>query len=168
MKNYLLYIPIAIVMLLSVCFVSIGCSGTTAGNLSYNYDIENSIASQYTGYTNSPSYTATLNPDVTLRTPTYQQMKDFLAQDLTSDKPYVSGSFECRHFTTEVDNNAKAAGWQCGFVLICYAQGQHAVVAFNTSDRGIIFIEPQTDDIINVAVGGTYQDQAIIEILIAW
>jgi hypothetical protein len=167
MKNYLLYIPLAIVMLLSVCFVSIGCSGTTAADLN-NFNIENSIAAPFVENVNSPSYTAAINTDVTLRTPTYQQMIDFLARDTTSDNPYVSGSYECRHFTTEVDNNAKAAGWQCGFVLICYAQGQHAVVAFNTSDRGIIFVEPQTDDVINVAVGGTYQSQAIIEILIAW
>lgn len=154
-------------MLLSVCFVSIGCSGTTAASLN-NYNIENSIAAPYVEDVNAPSYSTTLNQDVTLITPTYEQMKNFLAQDTVSDIPYVSGSFECRHFATQVDNNAKAAGWQCGFVLICYAQGQHAVIAFNTSDRGIIYIEPQTDDVINVAVGGTYQEQAIIEILIAW
>ena len=67
-----------------------------------------------------------------------------------------------------MDNNAKVAGWECGFALLCYPQGQHAVVAFNTTDRGLIFIKPQTDAAIDIKVGGYYQNQEIKEILIAW
>ena len=59
-------------------------------------------------------------------------------------------------------------GWECGFVLLCYAQYQHAVIAFNTIDRSLIYIEPQTDAWVDVKVGGSYQGQIIKEILIAW
>jgi hypothetical protein len=167
MKRLLFYIPVAIVMFFSICFASIGCSGVNGGQVS-NYDIENSATpQQYLENVGFP-LSATASLDITLKRPTYQQMKDFLANDLVSENEYVSGVYECRHFATEVDNNAKAAGWQCGFALLCYAKGQHAIIAFNTSDMGLIFIEPQTDGIIDVAVGGIYQDQEIIEILIAW
>jgi hypothetical protein len=108
------------------------------------------------------------NNTVILKNPTFQEMRDFLLNDTTSRKTFVLYTYECRHFATEVNNNAKAAGWQCGFALLCYARGQHAVVVFNTTDRGLIFIEPQTDAAIDVTVGGTYQQQEIKEILIAW
>ena len=95
-------------------------------------------------------------------------MRDFIIKDTTSRNTFVLYTYECRHFATEVNNNARAAGWQCGFALLCYARGQHAVVAFNTVDRGLIFIEPQTDAAIDVEVGGKYQGMEIKEILIAW
>ncbi len=108
------------------------------------------------------------NDTIILENPTFQEMKDFILKDTTSRNPFILYTYECRHFATEVNNNAKAAGWQCGFALLCYTRGQHAVVAFDTVDRGLIFIEPQTDAAINVEVGGTYQGMEIKEILIAW
>ena len=102
------------------------------------------------------------------KNPTFEEMRDFLLKDTTSRKQFIPNQYECRHFATEVYNNAKDAGWRCGFVLLCYEQGQHVVNAFNTVDRGIIFIEPQTDAAIDVEVGGTYQEKEIKEILIIW
>jgi hypothetical protein len=166
MKKLILYITLSIVILLSICFTSIGCSNTIGDQPNLG-NIGNPVAQKIED-NNSPSNTITDGQSITLNNPTFEEMKDFLAKDPTSEKPFVSGIFECRHFATEVDNNAQAAGWQCAFVLICYAQGQHAVVAFDTIDRGIIYIEPQTDDVIDIYVGGTYQNQTIVEILLAW
>jgi hypothetical protein len=42
------------------------------------------------------------------------------------------------------------------------------VVAFDTTDRGMIYIEPQTDAVIQPEVGSRYQEQEIMEILISW
>jgi len=111
---------------------------------------------------------APANLAVTLENPTFEEMRDFLLKDTTSRNLFILNEYECRHFATEVDNNAEAAGWRCGFVLLCYERGQHAVIAFNTIDRGLVYIEPQTDAAIDVKVGGTYQNQEIKEILIAW
>ena len=166
MKKLLGYIFLSTVVLLAICFTSIGCSNTIGEGVNLG-NIGNPVA-QKVEDNNSPSNTPTDDQTITLRNPTFEEMKDFLAKDPTSEKPFVAGTFECRHFATEVDNNAQAAGWQCAFVLVCYAQGQHAAVAFDTIDRGIIFVEPQTDDIIDIAVGGTYQNQVIAEILLAW
>jgi len=107
-------------------------------------------------------------PSVTLRDPSFQELKDFMLADTTSRKKFRLYEYECRHFAFEVNNNAEAAGLRCGIALICYERGQHAVVVFETTDRGILFIEPQTDAVINPKIGGFYQGMEIKEILIAW
>jgi hypothetical protein len=115
-------------------------------------------------------YTVASSTDNTiiLINPTFQEMKEFLLKDTTSRNQYIYGKYECRHFATDVNNNADAAGIRCAFVLLCYARGQHAVVAFDTTDRGLIYIEPQTDAAIKPEIGAQYQEQEILEILISW
>lgn len=105
---------------------------------------------------------------IELRNPSFQEVRDFILRDPTSRNSFVLYEYECRHFTTTVNNNAEAEGLRCGFVLLCFDQGQHSVIAFETTDRGLVYIEPQTDAAINPEVGGQYQGREIREILIAW
>jgi len=105
---------------------------------------------------------------IILKTPTFQELKDFILKDPTSRNEFVLDQYECRHFAAEVNNNAEAAGLKCAFVLLCYERGQHAVIAFDTTDRGLVYIEPQSDAVIHPEVGGMYQEKEIKEILIAW
>ena len=102
------------------------------------------------------------------KTSTFQEVRDFILRDPTSRNKFVLNQYECRHFATDVNNNAEAEGLRCAFVLLCFDQGQHAVVAFDTTDRGLVYIEPQTDAAIHPEVGGKYQGKEIKEILIAW
>ena len=37
----------------------------------------------------------------------------------------------------------------------------HALIAFNTIDRGIIYIEPQSDKIMNVRIGQPYWNRSV-------
>ena len=105
---------------------------------------------------------------IELKNPTFQELRDFILRDPTNRNEFVLNQYECRHYATEVNNNAEAEGLRCAFVLLCYDRGQHAVVAFDTTDRGLVYIEPQTDARIHPEVGGKYQAKEIIEILIAW
>lgn len=105
---------------------------------------------------------------IELRNPTFQELRDFILRDPTSRNEFVLNHYECRHFATDVNNNAEAEGLRCAFVLLCFDRGQHAVVAFDTTDEGLIYIEPQTDAAIHPEVGGKYQGMEIKEILIAW
>ena len=105
---------------------------------------------------------------IALRTPTFQELRDFILRDPTSRNGFILNQYECRHFATEVNNNAEAEGLRCAFVLLCFDRGQHAVVAFDTTDRGLVYIEPQTDAAIHPEVDGKYQGKEIKEILIAW
>ena len=103
-----------------------------------------------------------------LKNPTFEEVKDFILRDSISLNKFILNQYECRHFATDVNNNAEAEGLRCAFVLLCYGQGQHAVIAFDTVDRGLVYIEPQTDAAIHPQVGGEYQGMEIKEILIAW
>jgi len=116
----------------------------------------------------SSGNSTSVNATEELRNPTFKEMKEFILKDTTSHNQFISNKYECRHFATDVNNNADAAGLRCAFVLLCYANGQHAVVAFETTDRGLIYIEPQTDAAIQPKVGGMYQNQQIVEILVSW
>jgi len=102
-----------------------------------------------------------------LKNPTFQELRDFILRDPTNRNKFVLNQYECRHFATDVNNNAETEGLRCAFVLLCYDRGQHAVVAFET-DRGLVYIEPQTDAAIHPEVGGEYQGKEIKEILTAW
>jgi len=108
------------------------------------------------------------NQTITLKNPTFQELKVFILRDPTSRTKFVLDKYECRHFATNVDNNAEDSGLRCAIVLLCYETGQHAVVAFDTVDRGLVYIEPQTDAVIHPEVGGRYQGKEIREILTAW
>lgn len=155
-------------LLLSFCFNSAGDNKDIGDQAIVSGDTEQPVLLVSSQAAVPSDSIASNNQIITLKDPTFKELRDFILRDTTSRNKYVLNVYECRHFASEVDNNAQAAGWRCGFALICYARGQHAVVAFNTTDRGLIFIEPQTDAVINVKVGGTYEGKEIIEILIAW
>ena len=106
--------------------------------------------------------------DIALKNPTFQELRDFILRDPTSRNEFILNQYECRHFATDVNNNAEAEGLRCAFILLCFDRGQHSVIAFDTVDRGLVYIEPQTDAAIHPEVGGKYQGKEIKEILIAW
>lgn len=106
--------------------------------------------------------------EIVLKNPSFKELRDFILNDTTSRNKFLLNQYECRHFATEVVNNAEAGGLRAAFVLLGYDRGQHAVVAFDTTDRGLVYIEPQTDAAIHPEVGGNYQGKEIKEILIAW
>ena len=126
-------------------------------------------------------YTAGLKeqPGFVLNDPTYAEMKSFLAADNTSSKAYNEDKYICTDFTTEVNNNAEEQGIHCATVYIIYPETGHSVVAFDTTDRGMIFIEPQYDKEIKLTIGSGYSasngfikppdlDDTIVRYLIMW
>jgi len=97
----------------------------------------------------------------TVRDPTYREAIAFIRLDVTDKNEYVEDKYVCTNFAADVKNNAFKNGYRCGFVSIRFPEGLgHAIVCFNTTDRGLIFIEPQTDEIVTVAIGETYWDRS--------
>ena len=97
-----------------------------------------------------------------IRDPTYQEALQFIALDQTNKNEY-SETYTCFHFTADFEKNAFEARYRCGFVYIEFPDGAHAIVCFNTTDHGLIFIEPQDDKIVTVNIGYPYWDRAIYE-----
>ncbi len=92
-----------------------------------------------------------------LRDPSYEEMKDFLARDRTSEREYQEGVYVCVDFAQDVKANAARERLRCAYVVIEYRGGTgHSIIAFDTTDRGLVFIEPQFDWEVEPEVGRRY------------
>ena len=75
--------------------------------------------------------------------PTWQQLMSFLTTDKTDGNDYSLFSFPCGAFAEEVHNNAEALGIRAAWVAVDFqdASERHALNAFHTIDRGIVFVD---------------------------
>jgi hypothetical protein len=167
MKNKL--VLIAVLMIFLVAGLAINHDAGLAQDQQIRSQIINNAATQVTADTANTTDAGNIeNSVVAIKNPTFKEVKDFILKDPTNRNQFIPNKYECRHFATDVNNNADKVGIRCAFVLLCYSDGQHAVVGFDTTDRGMVYIEPQTDAAIEPVVGGYYQGQEIIEILVGW
>jgi hypothetical protein len=92
----------------------------------------------------------------TIRDPTYDEMIAFLRADKTNENKYDSNTYNCYDYTSDICKNAVEQGYRVGFVYLYFKESAHALVCFNTTDRGLVYVEPQYDNIVKVAVGIHY------------
>ncbi len=130
---------------------------------------------------------ASLGQGYTLRDPTYKEVITFLRQDKTDKNEYVEdtyGVYVCSHFARDVGNNAEEAGLRCAFVELRHPEGGHAIIAFDTIDKGLAYFEPISDEKVEPVVGKRYyqcivpkpgyyyeepsHDDTIMDILVIW
>ena len=90
-----------------------------------------------------------------IRDPTYREVLDFVFLDRT-DRNQYSEDYTCFNFAADFEKNAFQQGYRCGLVYLELKSFAHAIVCFDTTDAGLVFIEPQTDEIVEIAVGQTY------------
>ncbi|MEM2210934.1 MAG: hypothetical protein QW372_05775 [Nitrososphaerales archaeon] len=123
---------------------------------------------------------STLEKGTLYRNPTYQEVKKFLKEDKTNEKRYIPNVYTCEDFSADVNNNAEKIGFRCGFVILHFKGTEygHALIVFETIDRDLIYIEPQNDKEVKVALGVRYWidngfehqqfDDTIVKITIVW
>jgi len=89
--------------------------------------------------------------------PSYNEAKSFLRRDKTDSTEYILGSFKCSDFAQTVKTNAAKEGIHCYYVNIDFPEPPgHAIIAFNTTDKGMVFFEPQSDEKMEVYIGVRY------------
>jgi len=109
--------------------------------------------------------------------PSWNQLKDFLLEDETDRQRYDFNNLVCADFAEMLHNNAEKAGIRAAYVsaqlgpcLYYPYGGGHAFNAFQTIDRGLIFIdctgttEPygiNADKIVEVKEGQEYVPHSI-------
>jgi hypothetical protein len=72
----------------------------------------------------------------------WEQVKEFVMNDDTNAHLYVTDSFVCADFAALLHNRAEAAGIKTAYVSIDFAEGPaHALNAFNTTDRGLVYVD---------------------------
>ena len=84
------------------------------------------------------------NPDAT--NPTYAELVAFIVTDSTDTKDYLKlglTGYVCADFAEDVHNNAEAAGIRAAWVSIDFGGNDegHACNAFETTDRGLVYID---------------------------
>jgi hypothetical protein len=92
----------------------------------------------------------------TIRDPTHSEVLEFLEGDGTDKIPYNQDDFACHHYAKTVKNNAFAVGLRCFYVYIYLEGGHHTIVGFNTTDQGMMFVEPQSDEVLELVIGEHY------------
>ena len=104
-----------------------------------------------------------------IRDPTSQEALRFIASDQTDQNVYLSGQYTCENFASDLKDNAFWIGFRCGYVIVNFDEGiGHAINVFNTTDRGMIFVEPQNDEIVTLTVGQHYLDRTVVRFIIVW
>ena len=61
--------------------------------------------------------------------------------DKTDQNKYVTGTYTCGDYARDVYDNAEKSGIRAAFVAVEFSDGWHACDAFQTSDRGLVFID---------------------------
>ena len=97
-----------------------------------------------------------------LNDPSYNIVIDFLTEDKTDENTYDDQTYNCAHFARDVNNNADEKQIRCAYVYIMLKKGTpHTCVAFNTTDQGLVFFEPQNDNIVNLEIGKDYWSECM-------
>lgn len=96
-----------------------------------------------------------------LADPTYASMEAFLASDKTDQNTYNATTYNCVNFSAVIADAAKQ-NIRYAFVDVDFpGTTGHALVAFNTTDKGMVYIEPQNDCIVQLKVGAHYYQEEI-------
>jgi hypothetical protein len=97
--------------------------------------------------------------------PTYAEVTNFILSDTTDSRPYEEGTFDCENFAQTINDNAENSGIRCAYVVIYFANTTvgHALVGFYTHDRGMVYVECQTDEWVeNLEIGKEYWTECVI------
>lgn len=77
----------------------------------------------------------------------YSDVNEFVMEDGTYEKE-VTEDYVCEDFSNDLVGNALSAGIPACTVFIGHSKGSHSLVAFNTTDKGVVFLEPQTGEFV--------------------
>jgi len=80
------------------------------------------------------------------KNPSYEEMETFLRKDTTDLHVFIQDTYECKQFCFDLIRNARNNGIRAGYVTLSNPVGDdHAIVCFQTTDQGYVFVEPQLD-----------------------
>jgi hypothetical protein len=95
---------------------------------------------------------------------TSTQAQAWLKKDATNTMPYNDKTFNCIDYASVVKNNAELDGIRCGFVYIENEVGvAHIIVVFDTTDKGLLYAEPQFDWLLSEPKTGMVYHQIVAD-----
>lgn len=123
--------------------------------------IEKQLNIQYVSHMGPDDSPIILNNNPDAANPTYEELIAFLKETRNDQIKVNPHSFI---YAQELHDNAERAGYRCAWVSVHLADGEdHACNAFNTEDKGIIFLDctdgntgGSWNSFVNVEVGKQY------------
>jgi hypothetical protein len=106
--------------------------------------------------TKSPATWSTPTPTTTYRPVKWMELVSFISDDHTNWNTYIPNQYVCLDFAIDLVENATKQNIKAWIVAVDFTDGGpgHSFTAFETTDRGVVFIEPQADiPYINPKVG---------------
>lgn len=93
-----------------------------------------------------------------LRDPNWKELVDFIKADPTDNREYKADKYNCEDFSIALRDAARDRNLRCAYVTFSYrgTGSAHAITAFETTDHGLVYVEPQGDQIAYVKVGKAY------------
>lgn len=83
--------------------------------------------------------------------PTWEELKSFLRADGTDEHSYYYATFICGDFAEMLHNNAEKVGIRAALVVVSfYNDIPHALNAFYTTDKGLVYVDCTGYDLGNV------------------
>jgi hypothetical protein len=104
------------------------------------------------GADNEPIYLVN-NPSAT--NVSLSQLMDFIEEDITDQYLYDSETFVCADYAENLHNNAEKSGIKSAWVGITFLNDDspgHALNAFETIDKGMVFVDCTSEDSIAYCV----------------
>jgi hypothetical protein len=105
---------------------------------------------------NNVEPTATTNSQFIQYNPTAAEILNFLSADKTDLQVYKDNEYLCSHFASSLNNAAETQGIRCAVVIIRFPLKNHVIVGFETTDEGMLYFEPQTDEQVWPVIGKEY------------
>jgi len=137
--------------------------------LSNLYDEYYSLLAEYKALKNILSE---LSKNCQYREITYNELLLFLKDDKTDEKVAIFKNLKyvCIDFAIDLRKNAHKLGIKCGIVLLYFESGAHSINVFSTTDRGLIFVEPQDDTVFTKEQLIQYWSrfERLLRIIIIW
>lgn len=95
-----------------------------------------------------------------LHDPTYSEVEQFIYKDKTDEIDI--DDYICAQYARDVNNKSENMGIRCGYTII-NPDGDipHSIVAFNTTDEGLVFFEPQNDYEVNLTINSYYWSECV-------
>lgn len=104
--------------------------------------------------------------------PTYKELIEFIKSDRTDEIEYDYNNFVCADFAQTVHNNAEKAGIKAAWVSIEFEDREygHACNAFNTTDKGMVFVDctgpdpykpGNWDSVVKIEIGKEYRPREL-------
>jgi hypothetical protein len=93
-----------------------------------------------------------------LKDPSYKQVLSLIKGNVC-DRCGVDSKVRCQYASACLINSAKDAGYKSHLVIISdyEALSHHALVCFDTVDKGKVYVEPQVNKTVAVVVGKHYE-----------